>query len=174
MIHRDVKPQNVMVVADPAAGAGFAKLADFGVAHVVSDNPLTRTGDVVGTLAYMAPEQAEGDRVSPASDVYSLALTLYEAWTGTNPCAPAAPPRRRAGSAAAALPRGHAPRPPARAVRRDRRRARGRPAPGAPRPSELRAGLAAAESKLDDEGGLVEPETLRRVGLPSTRAAAPP
>ncbi|MBA3263154.1 MAG: serine/threonine protein kinase, partial [Thermoleophilaceae bacterium] len=85
VIHRDVKPQNVMVVADPAAGAGFAKLADFGVAHVVSDNPLTHTGDVVGTLAYMAPEQAEGARVSPASDVYSLALTLYEAWTGTNP-----------------------------------------------------------------------------------------
>ena len=85
VIHRDVKPGNVMVVAEPAAGAGFAKLADFGVAHVVSDNPLTLTGDVVGTLAYMAPEQAEGKRAGPASDVYSLALTLYEAWTGTNP-----------------------------------------------------------------------------------------
>ena len=60
VIHRDVKPQNVMVVADPAAGAGFAKLADFGVAHVVSDAPLTMPGDVVGTLAYMAPEQADG------------------------------------------------------------------------------------------------------------------
>ena len=65
VIHRDVKPQNVMVVADPAAGAGFAKLADFGVAHVVSGDALTRTGDVVGTLAYMAPEQAEGTRVTP-------------------------------------------------------------------------------------------------------------
>ena len=97
VIHRDVKPQNVMVVADPAAGAGFAKLADFGVAHVVSDSPLTQTGDVVGTLAYMAPEQAEGRGVGPASDVYSLALTLYEAWTGTNPVrggGPAATARR--------------------------------------------------------------------------------
>src|SRR4051795_401919 len=79
VIHRDVKPGNVMVVAEPAAGAGFAKLADFGVAHVVSDNPLTMPGDVVGTLAYMAPEQAEGAQVGPAGDVYSLALTLYEA-----------------------------------------------------------------------------------------------
>ena len=100
VIHRDVKPQNVMVLAEPAAGAGFAKLADFGVAHVASGDPLTRTGDVVGTLAYMAPEQAEGARVTPACDVYSLALTLYEAWTGTNPVKAAGPAAtaRRLGS----------------------------------------------------------------------------
>src|SRR5215212_11917465 len=97
VIHRDVKPQNVMVLAEPAAGAGFAKLADFGVAHVATGDPLTRTGDVVGTLAYMAPEQAEGAHVTAASDVYALALTLYEAWTGTNPVrmkSPAATARR--------------------------------------------------------------------------------
>jgi eukaryotic-like serine/threonine-protein kinase len=169
VIHRDVKPQNVMVVAEPAAGTGFAKLADFGVAHVVSGDPLTRTGDVVGTLAYMSPEQAEGARVSPASDVYSLALTLYEAWTGTNPV--------RAGGPAATARRLGRPLPSLAAMRRDlpldlcdavddaldmdpgRR----------PRPQELRSELAAAESDLDDEGGLVEPETLRRVGLPSTQ-----
>ena len=85
VVHRDVKPQNVMVVAAPARGSGFAKLTDFGVAHLAGDEPLTRTGDVVGTLAYMAPEQAEGDRVTWEADVYSLALSLYEAWTGANP-----------------------------------------------------------------------------------------
>jgi hypothetical protein len=167
VIHRDVKPQNVMVVADPAAGAGFAKLADFGVAHMVSDNPLTHTGDVVGTLAYMAPEQAEGARVTAACDVYSLALTLYEAWTGSNPV--------RAGGPAATARRLGRPLPSLAAARRDlplglcdaiddaleidpARR---------PTPRALRAELAAAEAELDDEGGLVEAATLRRVGLPS-------
>ena len=131
VIHRDVKPGNVMVLAEPAAGAGFAKLADFGVAHVVSHDPLTRTGDVVGTLAYMAPEQAEGAAVTPACDVYSLALTLFEAWTGTNPVRAGGPAAtaRRLGRPLPSL-RAPAPRPATRPVRRDRRRPRGRP--GAP------------------------------------------
>src|SRR5436190_16153742 len=95
VVHRDVKPQNVMVVAQPARGSGFAKLTDFGVAHLAGDEPLTRTGDVGGTLAYMAPEQAEGVRVTWEADVYALALSLYEAWTGVNPV-------RRRGPAATA------------------------------------------------------------------------
>ena len=111
VVHRDVKPQNVMVVAEPAAGAGFAKLADFGVAHVASGDPLTHTGDVIGTLAYMAPEQAEGGPVTPASDVYSLALTLYEAWTGDNPV--------RGGGLAATARRLGRPLPSLAARRRD-------------------------------------------------------
>jgi eukaryotic-like serine/threonine-protein kinase len=168
VIHRDVKPQNVMVVADPAAGAGFAKLADFGVAHVASGDALTRTGDVVGTLAYMAPEQAEGARTTPASDVYSLALSLYEAWTGSNPV--------RAGGPAATARRLGRPLPSLAATRRDLPlelcdaidRALDIDPARRPSPAELRPELAAAEPELDDEGGLVEPETLRRVGLPTT------
>jgi eukaryotic-like serine/threonine-protein kinase len=111
VIHRDVKPANVMVLAEPAAGSGFAKLTDLGVAHVAAADDLTSTGDVVGTLAYMAPEQADGRRVTPACDVYALALTLYEAWTGTNPV-------RARGPAATARRVGLA-LPPLRSLRRD-------------------------------------------------------
>jgi eukaryotic-like serine/threonine-protein kinase len=169
VIHRDVKPQNVMVVAEPAAGAGFAKLTDFGVAHVVSGDSLTRTGDVVGTLAYMAPEQADGERVTPACDVYSTALTLYESWTGTNPV--------RAGGPAATARRLGRPLPSLAAMRRDLPLelcdaidAALDPDPARrPDPARLRAALNAAEPELTDAGGLVEPATLRRVGLPTTQ-----
>src|SRR5918997_1523630 len=165
VIHRDVKPQNVMVVAEPAAGAGFAKLADFGVAHVASGDPLTRTGDVVGTLAYMAPEQAEGARVTPACDVYSVALTLYEAWTGVNPV--------KAGGPAATARRLGRPLPSLAAMRRDlppelcdvMDDALDVDPAYRPAPERLRQALTAAEPELADEGGLVEPATLRRVGL---------
>jgi eukaryotic-like serine/threonine-protein kinase len=169
VIHRDLKPQNIMVVAEPAAGVGFAKLTDFGVAHLVSADMITRTGDVVGTLAYMAPEQAEGARVTPACDVYSLALTLYEAWTGRNPV--------RAGGPAATARRLGRPLPSLGSQRRDLPRELCDAIDDAldvdpsrrPTPAELRAELRAVQSDLTDEGGLVEPETLRRVGLPTTR-----
>jgi len=170
VVHRDIKPHNVMVVAEPAAGAGFAKLADFGVAHLASGDRLTRTGDVVGTLAYMAPEQAEGIQVTPAADTYSLALTLYEAWTGSNPVrgpAPAATARRLG-----------LPLPPLASKRGDLPAGlcetidaaldpdpELRPSVGA-----LRAALERAEPSLSDEGGLVEPETLERLGLARSRA----
>jgi serine/threonine-protein kinase len=58
---------------------------DFGIALVADAAGLTQTGDVVGTLAYMSPEQAEGREAGPEADVYSLALTLYECWSGENP-----------------------------------------------------------------------------------------
>ena len=171
VIHRDVKPQNVIVVADPAAGAGFAKLADFGVAHLASGDPLTRTGDVVGTLAYMAPEQAEGERVTGAADVYSLALTLYEAWTGTNPVRAASPmgTARRLGTAL----------PPLRSRRRDLPEALGRTIDAAldPDPEQrptvrrLRSALEAEDQDLSNEGGLVEPGRLERLGLTRHRPA---
>ena len=93
VIHRDVKPANVIVPERPAGESGLAKLTDFGVAAIAGDDGLTRTGDVVGTLAYMAPEQADGGRVTGAADLYALALVLYEALSGFNPV--------RAGGAAA-------------------------------------------------------------------------
>jgi eukaryotic-like serine/threonine-protein kinase len=83
VVHRDVKPQNVLIGA--GEGEPRAKLMDFGVARLADAAALTAPGDVVGTLAYMAPEQAEGRAAGPAADVYALALTLYECWGGENP-----------------------------------------------------------------------------------------
>jgi hypothetical protein len=80
IVHRDVKPENVLV-----GRGGEAKLVDFGIARISGERTLTGTGDVLGTLAYMAPEQAEGQRPGPAADVYSLALTLYECFCGEHP-----------------------------------------------------------------------------------------
>jgi len=88
VVHRDVKPQNVLVTED---GEPRAKLMDFGVARLADGDALTAPGDVVGTLAYMAPEQAEGHTAGPEADVYSLGLMLYECWGGENPTRRATP-----------------------------------------------------------------------------------
>lgn len=82
VVHRDVKPQNVLVTGEQEM---HAKLMDFGIARLADSAALTAPGDIVGTLAYMSPEQAEGQVAGPEADVYSLALTLYECWTGENP-----------------------------------------------------------------------------------------
>lgn len=95
VIHRDIKPQNVVVDLD--APSPRAKLMDFGIAAIAGEAPLTAPGEVVGTLAYMSAEQAAGETAGEASDIYSLALTLYECWAGSNPAAggsPAATARR--------------------------------------------------------------------------------
>ena len=101
VVHRDIKPQNVVVAAE---GEFRAKLMDFGIARLADGASLTAPGDVVGTLAYMSPEQAEGAAAGPEADVYSLALTLYECWSGENP-------NRRATPAATARAIGARPRP---------------------------------------------------------------
>jgi eukaryotic-like serine/threonine-protein kinase len=83
IVHRDVKPLNILV---PDDGDGPpAKLTDFGIARIVGDDPMTGAGDVVGTLAYMAPEQAEGAEVGEEADLYALGLCLYEGLAGVNP-----------------------------------------------------------------------------------------
>jgi serine/threonine protein kinase len=83
VVHRDVKPGNVLLDED-----GSAMLADFGIARMVDDTRHhTRTGHVVGTIAYLAPEQVAGERVTTAVDVYSLGLVLLEALTGVRPYA---------------------------------------------------------------------------------------
>src|SRR5262249_19006456 len=95
--HRDVKPQNVLIPHDPGTHATPAKLTDFGGASLAGDEALTRTGETLGTLAYMAPEQSEGLQIGETADVYSLALVLYEGLTGVNPVrgpTPAATARR--------------------------------------------------------------------------------
>ena len=81
VVHRDVKPSN-LIRSDET---GQTKLMDFGVARLAGVEELTAAGDVLGTLAYMAPEQADGLEAGPEADVYSLGLTLFEAWTGINP-----------------------------------------------------------------------------------------
>ncbi|MCU1620770.1 MAG: hypothetical protein JWR41_2776 [Modestobacter sp.] len=77
VVHRDVKPGNVLLATD-----GAVKLTDFGVAVSAASVPLTKTGEVIGTANYLSPEQAEGKRATPASDVYALGLVGYECLNG--------------------------------------------------------------------------------------------
>ena len=162
VIHRDVKPQNVIVPDEPRDARAAAKLTDFGIAHLVGDESLTRTGDVVGTLAYMAPEQAAGERVDERADLYSLALVLYEALAGENPV--------RAGTPAATARLVGTPVPPLRSRRRDlpaglaealdRALAVDPDARG--QLDDLADALADALPEVGDEGGTIAPHPLER------------
>ncbi len=163
VVHRDVKPQNVIIPDAPRSAAGVAKLADFGVAHLAGDDPLTRTGDVVGTLAYMAPEQAAGKRIDERADLYSLALVLYEALAGHNPV--------RAGSPAATARRVGTVLPPLRRSRKDLPEELCAAIDAALRPkpdergtlSELADELAESLPEVSDEGGgFVAPHRIER------------
>jgi serine/threonine protein kinase len=80
IVHRDVKPANIMIPAAPAREE--ARLLDFGIAHSVGGSRATTVGSVVGSAVYLSPEQARGEDVTPASDIYSLGLVLIECLTG--------------------------------------------------------------------------------------------
>jgi hypothetical protein len=155
VIHRDVKPSNVLVPERPGSPAQPAKLTDFGVARVVGGDSLTRTGDVVGTIAYMAPEQAEGREAGAAADLYSVALVLYEALTGVNPVL--------TGTAAVRARRLGAHLPPLRRQRRELPRELGQAIDMALRPrarergtpAELRQALTLSLDLVDDHPGVV-------------------
>lgn len=83
IVHRDIKPANILVPGSDAERAGSrARLSDFGLAIVLGNTPLTLHGTTTGTAAYLSPEQATGEKVGPASDVYSLGLVLLECLTG--------------------------------------------------------------------------------------------
>ncbi len=86
IIHRDVKPGNLMVVGGPVGGGAMTvKLTDFGIARALAQTRITQVGSVVGTAAYLAPEQVRGEEATPATDVYALGVVLYQFLTGRLP-----------------------------------------------------------------------------------------
>jgi eukaryotic-like serine/threonine-protein kinase len=80
LVHRDIKPQNLLVRRD-----GVVKIADFGIARALEGTQLTQAGTVLGTAAYLAPEQAAGELVGAAADIYSLGAVAYELLSGRTP-----------------------------------------------------------------------------------------
>jgi serine/threonine-protein kinase len=80
LVHRDIKPGNLLITPD-----GRVKITDFGIARIADQVPLTATGQVMGTVQYLSPEQASGHPASPTTDIYSLGIVAYESLAGKRP-----------------------------------------------------------------------------------------
>src|SRR5207253_4627420 len=80
VVHRDIKPSNVLLRTD-----GAIKVTDFGIAKILGQSRLTSTGQTMGTVRYMSPEQVRGKAADARSDIYSLGITIYEALCGVTP-----------------------------------------------------------------------------------------
>lgn len=80
LVHRDIKPGNLLMTPE-----GRIKITDFGIARIADQVPLTATGQVMGTVQYLSPEQASGHPASPTTDIYSLGIVAYEALAGRRP-----------------------------------------------------------------------------------------
>lgn len=80
LVHRDIKPGNLLITPD-----GRVKITDFGIARIADQVPLTATGQVMGTVQYLSPEQASGHPASPSTDIYSLGIVAYESLAGKRP-----------------------------------------------------------------------------------------
>jgi len=80
LVHRDIKPGNLLITPE-----GRVKITDFGIARIADQVPLTATGQVMGTVQYLAPEQASGQSATPSTDVYSLGVVAYECLAGRRP-----------------------------------------------------------------------------------------
>ena len=80
LVHRDIKPGNLLITPD-----GRVKITDFSIARIADQVPLTATGQVMGTVQYLSPEQASGHPASPTTDIYSLGIVAYEALAGKRP-----------------------------------------------------------------------------------------
>ena len=176
IVHRDVKPQNVMLDAD-----GHVKVMDFGIARLLDADTLTQDGDVIGTVAYMSPEQAAGRRVGPPSDVYSAGMVLYELLAGEHPLRGQTPAETLSNVAAGRLPSlgDAAARPAAGAGRAHRRRLRAAAGRAARRPpssarrstSLLQSGTSARASGCGAPSGWCA--RWRAPASPPSASAAP-
>jgi len=172
LVHRDVKPQNLLLGAN-----GVLKLGDFGIAFGLGGTRLTMAGTVLGTASYLAPEQARGEEVTAAADVYGVGAVLYELLTGRPPRTPARSwlrttrRRRSLESSCAASP------PTRRPVRSLRRRSLMSSPARSPRPTPSHSLVTRRSAprrsrrlRPDGRGGCVRPLRSRR--SPSARSPA--